>query len=84
MGETGAVSEGYALEHLALSEDVRERSEEPAYRLVESFGVLAEQDQTEDAQVEDVSRRRECADGQCVHGEPDWDDSEHVSGRDHC
>ena len=68
VGEAGAVSERNALEHLSLSEDVGERAEETADRLVESFGVLAEQDEPEDAQVENVGGGGERADGQRVNG----------------
>ena len=83
VGESGTVSEGYALEHLALPEDVGERAEEAADWLVEPVGVFAEQDESEYTKVQNVRCRREGGDGEDVHREPDWDDSEHVAGRDH-
>ena len=47
----GAVPERYALQHLALPEDVRQRADKSAYRLVESTRVLAEEYQAKNALV---------------------------------
>ena len=59
MGKARAVSQGDALQHLALSEYVWERAEKSADGPVESFWVLAEQDEPEYAQVEYVGRGSE-------------------------
>ena len=84
MRQPRAVFNGYALEHLALSEDEGQGAEETAHRLVEATCGLAKQHKPEDALVQKVACRAEGGNRNKVHAHPSGDYSEDAVRGDHC
>ena len=83
MGDAGSVPQGDALEDFALSEDVRQRAEEPLDRPVEALRVFAEKGEPKDAPIEYEARRRERPRAKGVHREPNRNDAEQIAWRNH-
>ena len=83
MRQPRAVLDGYALEHLALSEDEGQRAEKTAHRLIEAICRLAQQHKPEDALVQKVARHAEGGKRNKVHAHPSGDYSEDAVGGDH-
>ena len=83
MGDPRSVPERDALEHLALSEDVRERTDKAAYGLVEPARVPAQEYQSKHAVVQNEPGGGKDADGKEVNGGPGGYHAEDTVWGDH-